>query len=224
MVRVIDIGGYSKELCGGTHVKATGEIGLFKIYSESSVASGIRRVEALSGLKAYETIRQLNQTLSELCSLLSTSPQEVLARMERLLAEKRKLEKELESQQLSRAKSEISKILAQPMMIKDSPIYIASFDGLDTEALRRVLDDVRSRVTTGVIVLASKTIDRVFFVSLVTPDLVKKGFHAGKIVQELSKKVDGGGGGKPEMAQAGGKDPSKFSLALQSLPEILGKF
>jgi alanyl-tRNA synthetase len=205
-------------------VKATGEIGLFKIYSESSVASGIRRVEALSGLKAYETIRQLNQTLSELCSLLSTSPQEVLARMERLLAEKRKLEKELESQQLSRAKSEISKILAQPMMIKDSPIYIASFDGLDTEALRRVLDDVRSRVTTGVIVLASKTIDRVFFVSLVTPDLVKKGFHAGKIVQELSKKVDGGGGGKPEMAQAGGKDPSKFSLALQSLPEILGKF
>jgi alanyl-tRNA synthetase len=224
VVRMIDIGGFSKELCGGTHVKATGEIGLFKIYSESSVASGIRRVEALSGLKAYETIRQLNQTLSELCSLLSTSPQEVLTRMERLLAEKRKLEKELESQQLSRAKSEISEILAKPMMIKDSPIYIASFDGLDTEALRRVLDDVKSRVTTGVIVLASKTIDRVFFVSLVTPDLVKKGFHAGKIVQELSKKVDGGGGGKPEMAQAGGKDPSKFSLALQSLPEILGKF
>jgi alanyl-tRNA synthetase len=223
MVRVIDIGGYSKELCGGTHVKATGEIGLFKIYSESSVASGIRRVEALSGLKAYETIRQLNQTLSELCSLLSTSPQEVLTRMERLLAEKKKLEKELEFQQLSRAKSEISEILAKPMMIKDAPIYIASFDGLDTEALRRVLDDVRSRVTTGVIILASKTIDRVFFVSLVTPDLVKKGFHAGKIVQELSKKVDGGGGGKPEMAQAGGKDPSKFSLALQSLPEILSK-
>ena len=224
VVRMIDIGGFSKELCGGTHVKATGEIGLFKIYSESSIASGIRRVEALSGLKAYETIRQLNQTLSELCALLSTSPQEVLTRMERLLAEKRKLEKELESQQLSRAKSEISEILAKPMMIKGSPIYIASFDGLDTEALRRVLDDVRSRVTSGVIVLASKTIDRVFFVSLVTPDLVKKGFHAGKIVQELSKKVDGGGGGKPEMAQAGGKDPSKLSLALQSLPEILSRF
>jgi alanyl-tRNA synthetase len=224
MVRVIDIGGYSKELCGGTHVKATGEIGLFKIYSESSVASGIRRVEALSGLKAYETIRQLNQTLFELCSLLSASPQEVLTRMERLLAEKRKLEKELGFQQLSQAKNKLNDILSQPLSIKDVSVYVASFDGLDIDALRQLTDHLRSRVNSGIIVLASKSEDRVFFLSLVTPDLVKKGYHAGKIVQELSKKVDGGGGGKPEMAQAGGKDPSKLAAALQSLSEIISRF
>ncbi|MBI1869742.1 MAG: alanine--tRNA ligase [Chlamydiae bacterium] len=223
VVRMLDIGGYSLELCGGTHVKATGEIGLFKILGEASVASGVRRIEALSGLKAYEAVRQTTQTLSDLCSRLGTSREAVLERMEKLLADKRQLEKTLEAEQIHRVQGQLSEILSQPLKIKDHFFYVGSFDGLDQEILRTLLDQAKNQVTSGVIILSSQKEGKVIFLVLVTPDLVKKGLHAGKIVQELAKKVDGKGGGKPDMAQGGGKDPSKLREALKSLPEILEK-
>ncbi len=221
VVRVIDIGGYSIEFCGGTHVKATGEIGLFKIFSESSVASGVRRIEAVSGLKAYESVRQTSQTLSDLCNLLSSSPQEAFARMEKLLEEKKRLEKELQAEQMDRAQGDLAQILNSPQTIKEASVYVGSFQDLDSQALRNLAEQLKNKITSGVIVLASQKEDRAFILSMVTSDLIKKGFHAGKIVQALAKKVDGGGGGKPELAQAGGKDPSKLPQALEALSEIL---
>ncbi|MBI1883298.1 MAG: alanine--tRNA ligase [Chlamydiae bacterium] len=223
VVRMLDIGGYSLELCGGTHVKATGEIGLFKIMAESSVASGVRRIEALSGLKAYESLRQTTQKLTELCSLLSASPNQALDRMEKLLAEKKRLEKEIEESQVTRAKNQMAEILVKPLQVKDTNVFVASFDGLGQDVLRHLADDFKAKTSSGVLVLASRAEGKVTFLVLVTPDWVKKGIHAGKIVQELAKKVDGGGGGKPDIAQAGGKDPSKLKAALESLPEIILK-
>lgn len=221
IVRMIDIGGYSLELCGGTHVKATGEIGLFKFLAESSVASGVRRVEAVSGLKAYESIRQTEQTFTELCSLMSASSGEILERMEKLLAEKKKLEKELAHQQLSQAKNVFEEMLKNPMKVSDVFVYQAVFHDLDTDGLRSIHDDIKSKVASGLVLLASKQTDKVLFLCQVTPDLVKKGLHAGKIVQNLAIQVGGGGGGKPDLAQAGGKNPEKLQEALNSIPGLV---
>lgn len=212
-VRVVRIADFSVELCGGTHLDTTGQIGLFKILGEGAVAAGIRRLEAVTGSHALAHIGQEESALREAADLLKIPPLELPRRLAKLLEEQRLLTRQLADLEARLARTRAQEILAGARQIGDVTVVAARLDGLDQEGLRAVIDYLRERLGSGIICLGSVTDGKVSLVTAVTKDLASR-FHAGKLVQEVAKVVGGSGGGRPELAQAGGKDPSKLEQAL----------
>jgi alanyl-tRNA synthetase len=206
--------GESYELCGGTHVRATGEIGLFRVVSESSVAAGIRRIEAVSGSAAEELARQDRQRLKTLSQTLKAAPDELPDRIDALLSRQKELEKRLSQAQQASSGDKVGEWLAAAETVSDVTLVAQAAENTDSEALRGLADQLRDRLSSGVAVLGSTEDGKVSFVCVVTDDLVARGLHAGKLVKAIATVAGGGGGGKPHMAQAGGRDPDKLNEAL----------
>jgi alanyl-tRNA synthetase len=216
-VRVIKIGDFSTELCGGTHLEATGQIGLFKVVSEGAVASGVRRIEAVTGEDAIRHVGQEEAALRESASLLKIPPLELPRRVQKLLDEQKQFERQVAQLEARLAKSRAQDLVSAAREIAGVPVVAARLDGLDPDGLRSVVDTLRERLASGVICLGSVVDGKVNLVASVSKDLTKR-FPAGKLVQEIAKLVGGGGGGRPDLAQAGGKDPAKLDEALARVP------
>ena len=212
-VRVIRIGDFSTELCGGTHLDATGEIGLFKVTSEGAVASGVRRIEAVAGEAALRHVAREEAALRESAGLLKIPPLELPKRLQKLLEEQKQLEKQLAQLEARLAKSRAEDLVASAASVAGVPVLAARLDGLDPDGLRSVVDMLRGRLPQGVIVIGSTADGKVNLIASVSKDLTGR-VPAGKLVQEVAKVVGGGGGGRPDLAQAGGKDPAKLDEAL----------
>jgi alanyl-tRNA synthetase len=215
-------GFYSKELCGGTHVVRTGEIGVFKILSEGSVAAGVRRIEAITGDRALSEYQKAISTLRSVAGMLNASEDEVIAALERKFEETKQLEKQLEASKRKAAGSIATDLVEQAKTVKDVRLIAAKVEGFDRDALRQLVDVLRQKIGSGVIVLASPDDSKVTLIAAVTKDLNPK-LHAGKIVQELAKLVGGSGGGRPDLAEAGGKDTSGIQNALDQVVPILDR-
>jgi alanyl-tRNA synthetase len=223
VVRVVKAGDYSIELCGGCHVKSTAEIGLFKIVSESGIGAGVRRIEAVTGRHAYEYVRTQEQLLEQAADLLKANRAELPHRLEAVLANIKELNKEIESLKGKLAAVEAQSLTDQIVTVGDIPVLAAEVKGMDMEALRSVVDSLRNKISSGVIVLGSVADQKVNFVASVSKDLHNRGMHAGKIIKEVAAITGGGGGGRPDLAQAGGKMPEKLSEALASVATIVEK-
>lgn len=216
-VRTIAIGEgnhVSYELCGGTHLEETGEVGLFLITSEGSIASGIRRIEAVTGQKAYEYAREQMNSLERIAQSLSVPASEVPLKVESLLAELTETQKETSGLREKMAVEQFQAVLTNPSNYKGVTYLSAIIKNADSLALRRLTDLFRETFPSGVVALGSILDGKPLIIAAVTNDLVKKGLHAGNLVREIARFVDGGGGGKPDLAQAGGKDPTKLPEAM----------
>jgi alanyl-tRNA synthetase len=215
-------GFYSKELCGGTHVHRTGEIGVFKILSEGSVAAGVRRIEAITGDRALSEYQKAISTLRSVAGMLNAGEDEVLAALERKFEETKQLEKQLEASKRKAAGSIATDLVEQAKTVKGVRLIAAKVDGFDRESLRQLVDLLRQKIGSGAVVLATAEDGKVSLIAAVTKDLNPK-LHAGKIVQELAKLVGGSGGGRPDLAEAGGKDTSGIQNALDQVVPILDR-
>ena len=214
-VRVLDIGG-SRELCGGTHVQRTGDIGLFTIVAEGGVASGVRRIEAVTGMNALAYVQDMETTLGGVAGTLHVTSGEVPARVGAMLAQVRDLEKELMALKSKLASSQGDELLARAVDVKGVKLLVARLDGVDVKALRETMDKLKDKLKTAVIVLAVVEGDRVQIAAGVTPDSVGK-VKAGELVNFVAAQVGGKGGGKPDLALAGGTEPAKLGAALASV-------
>lgn len=221
-VRVVSVGDYSMELCGGTHLQASGQIGVFKIVSEAGIAAGVRRIEALSGRMALDFLSSREALLEKAADLVKSNPDDLVVRVERLLAEMKDKDKEIEALKQKLAGSQVGDILDQVKEINGVKFLGAKVEGIDGNALRQMGDEFKQKLSSGVIILASDMKDKVLFVAMVTDDLTKR-FQAGKIVGAAAKITGGGGGGRPNMAQAGGKDPAKIEEALLKAEEMVSQ-
>jgi alanyl-tRNA synthetase len=219
-VRVLSIDDFSKELCGGTHVRRTGDIGLFKIVSEGSVAAGTRRIEAVTGEGVLKYLRQASETLALLAGSLHAKPEELLQAVEKLSDSEKKLRKELEAQQMKRATSQASDLVKEARDVKGVRVVAARVEVTDRSAMRQMVDDLRAKLQSGVIVLGSVSDGKVSLVAAVTKDLTNK-LDAGKIVKQAAAYVEGSGGGRKDLAEAGGKNPAKLDESLQAVPAII---
>jgi alanyl-tRNA synthetase len=221
-VRVVMIEDFSKELCGGTHCHATGEVGLFKLVQESSIASGIRRIEALTGEWAYHFVRKQEEDIQEVAALLKVQPTEVVVKARKILEAFRQQERELERLKGRQATAHGESIAEEARMIGPVCVLSKRVDGLDPKELRTVADSVRDKIKSGVVVMGSGKEGRVSLVAMVTQDLIGS-FHAGNLLKEIAGLVGGSGGGRPEMAQAGGKDVARLDVALEKVYDIVEK-
>jgi alanyl-tRNA synthetase len=212
-VRVIRIGDFSTELCGGTHLDATGQIGLFKVTDEGAVASGVRRIEAVTGEHALAHVGREEAALRESAGLLKIPPLELPRRLAALLEDQKRLEKQLAQLETKLARTQAQDLVTTAKQVAGVPVLAARLDGLDPDGLRSVVDTLRDRLPSGIILLGSAVDGKVSLVAAVSKDLMKR-FPAGHLVQEIAKMVGGGGGGRPDLAQAGGKDASKLDEAL----------
>jgi alanyl-tRNA synthetase len=215
-VRVVKIGKFSTELCGGTHLEQTGQLGLVKIRAEGAVAAGVRRIEAVAGPMALEHVTRAEAAMREAAEILKISPLDLPRRLQKLLDEQRALEKQLTELELRLARSRAPELAAAARQVNGVAVIASRVDGLDQEGLRAVADSLRDRLGSGVICIGSVVGDRVNLVAAVTKDLTKR-FHAGKLIQEVARAVGGSGGGRPDLAQAGGKEPAKLDQALASV-------
>jgi len=220
-VRVLDIGGYSKELCGGTHVHATGDIGLLRIVSESSVAAGIRRIEAVCGVPAYRWTQQEHELVQQLSHRFSVTPSEIPQRIDALVAQNKKLEKELKQQQADSAMAGMDKLLDRQQEINGIPLIAAAIGEHSADNLRAAMDALRPKLKSGVIVLGSTSGEKVCLMAAMTKDCIEKGLHAGKLIGQVARITGGGGGGQPHKAQAGGKQSDKLPEAIKAVPGII---
>ncbi len=214
-VRVLDIGS-SRELCGGTHVQRTGDIGLFKIVSESGVAAGVRRIEAVTGDNALAYLQSLEGTVNAIAGTLKAAPAEVPARLAQVLEQVRSLEKELAAVKGKLASAQGDELLAQAVDVKGLKVLAALLDGADAKTLRDTLDKLKDKLKTAAIVLATVEGGKVQIAAGVTADSIGK-VKAGELVNFVAQQVGGKGGGKPDMAMAGGTEPSKLAAALASV-------
>ncbi|MGB7844416.1 MAG: alanine--tRNA ligase [Candidatus Acidiferrum sp.] len=226
-VRVVTIpdprspkGFYSKELCGGTHVHHAGDIGVLKIVSEESVAAGVRRIEAVTGIGALEHFQNQSQILLQLADSLNVGQDAVLASVEKLAQTARQLEKELSEQKRKGAMNQLDDLFAQAKTIKGVKVVVGEVSNVDREGLRQLVDSLRQKLGSGVVALGMPEDGKVALIAGVTKDLTAK-VHAGKLIQALAKQVGGSGGGRPDLAEAGGKDTSALKSALQSVPSLL---
>lgn len=222
-VRVIRMGDYSQELCGGTHVNNTSNIGMFKILSESGIASGVRRIEAITGSGVYEYLNHLENEALELSHIIKTRRDMILDRIRTVMEESKDREKEIEKLKSKLSTNISQEILDSKMEINGINLITYKVNDLDMDSLRNLGDQIRDKLDSGIIVLGSVNQDKINFISMVTKDLIQKGYKAGDIIREVAKATGGGGGGRPDMAQAGGKDISKIVEALALVKDILQK-
>jgi alanyl-tRNA synthetase len=221
VVRLVRIGNYSLELCGGTHLGSTAQAGLIKILGETGVASGVRRIEALTGGTAVRYLNDREDLLNEIASVLKTNPQDSVRRIETLMAEIKNTEKEIEQLRNKAVSSEIDSIITGAVDVKGIKVVTARFDQLDMEGLRNAGDTIKNKLGSGVVVLASCFGDKVSLIVTATKDLLGKGIHSGNVIKEIAKITGGGGGGRPDMAQAGGKDVSRIDEALKHAVKVI---
>ncbi|MFS0612598.1 alanine--tRNA ligase [Lederbergia ruris] len=213
VVRVVSISDYSLELCGGCHVGNSASIGFFKILSESGIGAGTRRIEAVTGKAAYEIVSDELKRLDTIAELLKTKPVNLVHRVKSLLSELKDVHRENESLSAKMANQEAGKMLNQVEMIEGVKVLVNQVQSTDMNTLRTTVDDLKQKISSGIIVLASSQNGKVNIIAAVTKDLTEK-YHAGKLVKEVAKICGGGGGGRPDMAQAGGKNPEKLEEAL----------
>ena len=213
-VRVVSIGDYSQELCAGTHVNNTGEIGLFKITSESSIAAGIRRLEAVTGNDALTRIRQKEKTLDRLCNVLDVQENMAVQRAEELMLQIRDLRKDVQKAKKEGAREFSSELIANAREISGVKIVAEVIEGVDIGDLRKTVDSLKESLGSVAIVLGTTEDSKVTLLTSLSNDLVKKGLHAGNIARDIAKIVGGGGGGRADMAQAGGQLPDKINEAI----------
>ncbi len=217
-VRVVSMGDYSVEFCGGTHLSNTAQAGLFKILSENSVAAGVRRIEAVTGMGVIQVLEEKEALIQETAQTLKTSPRELNHKAESLLDELKEAKREMDSIKSKMAKDSAGDVMNDAVKVGDTLVVAKLMpDGMDMNTLREVGDNLKNKETDAVIVLASKDGAKVNVISMATAAAVAKGIHAGKIISEVAKTMGGGGGGKPESAQAGGKDPAKAEEALSKV-------
>ncbi|MHB8167929.1 MAG: DHHA1 domain-containing protein, partial [Sulfuricella sp.] len=214
-VRVLDIG-TSRELCGGTHVSRSGDIGLFKVVAESGVAAGVRRIEAVCGDNALALVQQQQMLLAGVAEAFKAQPQEVEARVVQVLDHVKALEKELAKLKSRLASSQGDDLAAQAADIKGARVLAAAIEGGDAKTLRETLDKLKDKLKSAAIVLAAVEGDKVSLIAGVTPDLTAR-VKAGELVNFVAQQVGGKGGGRPDMAQAGGTEPDKLPAALASV-------
>lgn len=222
-VRLVMVGDFSKELCAGTHVRRTGNIGMFKIIHEGGVAAGIRRIEALARGALLEHIRQEDATIRSIGELLKAKPGEELPRVERLLAQVKELEKEISRLKDRLASQATGDILSDVREIAGVKVLAVRMDGTDVEALRAVADRLRQKLGTAALLLASASQGKVTLLCALTKDIAGKRLHAGELVKAVAKVVGGGGGGRPDMAQAGGKETGKVEEAMDLFYRLVEK-
>jgi alanyl-tRNA synthetase len=224
-VRVVSVGDFSRELCGGTHVRHAGEIGLLKIVSEGSIASGVRRVEALTGSGALEKFQRTTAAVQQAAAILRTSEQELLDQIQKLLEQQKALERQLEQLKEKAAHAAAAELESQAREIKGVKVLSARVDALDRAQMRNLADALRNRWKSAVIVLASPSDGQVSLVCAVTKDLTAK-VHAGKLVGQVAQALGGRGGGRPDLAEAGGRDaaalPGALAAVYQSVEQMLG--
>lgn len=220
-VRVVLVGDVSKELCGGSHVVNTAEICLFKIVSEAGIGSGIRRIEAVTGTGAIEYINAREQLLLNAAIKLKSRPEEITIKVDSVVSHVKELENQLADLTNKLAHGEVNALLTSSQEVNGVQVVVGQISINDIDGLRTVADMVRDRLKCGVVTLGSINADKVNFVAMVTKEAVAKGVHAGNIVKEVSKITGGGGGGRPDMAQAGGKQPEKIAEALQFALEVI---
>lgn len=223
IVRVVRMGVFNQELCGGTHVKGTGEIGLVKILSEGGIGAGLRRIEAVAGLEALAYLRTLDEQVMEVAQILKAQPSDVGKRVNGLVAQVKDLEREIGQLQAKLGKNEAEGLLKRIEEIEGVQVLAAQVHASDMEGLRQMADLLRAKLKTGVIVLGAVSEGKVNLVTAVSPTGLS-GLHAGQIIKEVAKITGGSGGGRPDMAQAGGKDPSKLGEAIDRVPTIIRRF
>ncbi|MFQ5927907.1 MAG: DHHA1 domain-containing protein, partial [Terriglobia bacterium] len=221
-VRVITIGEFSKELCGGTHVRHTGQIGLLKLTSESSSAAGVRRVEAITGATALATYQQTLARLQQVAALLKTSEGEVVESSQRVLSQARAAEKQLEGLRRRLAQAQVDELVQRVRRVKEVAVLAARLDEVDRATLRSLADSLRGKLGSAVIVLGTTTNGKVALIAAVTKDLTKR-LHAGKIAQAVAGRCGGTGGGRADLAEAGGKDAEQLGQAIADVYAIVEK-
>ena len=219
-VRVVSVPDFSIELCGGTHTKATGEIGLFKIAHETGIAAGIRRIEALTGPGAFQHLKQEEEVLHESADRLKTKPLDVPEKVDRLFDSTRALEREVQQLRARLGAGIAEELLKKAMDVSGVTVVAGRADGFDQRALRELADRLKDKIGSGVIVLGSSSDRRVSWVAMVTLDLTAR-LQAGKLVKEVAAITGGSGGGRADLAEAGGKDPEKLDQALSLVPELV---
>ncbi|MER3500076.1 MAG: hypothetical protein IMHGJWDQ_000298 [Candidatus Fervidibacter sp.] len=223
IVRVIRIDGVSAELCGGTHLSNTAEIGLFKIVSETSVGANIRRIDAYTGERARRWYEERWQWLQQAAKALETHPERIVNAIAQLHERIRELERKLEEAEEQRALQQVNELLQQVTEVAGVKVVTGIVSGVSPAVLRRLADELEVRLRSGVIVLGTVDDGKVVLVSKVTKDVVAKGGHAGNLVREVAKLTDGGGGGRPDFAQAGGRNPAKLQDALRKVPKLVAQ-
>ncbi len=221
-VRVVSVKDVSKELCGGTHTHASGDIGVFKILSEVGIAAGIRRIEAVAGRHAYRAFKREEQSLRDIAQLLKTADLDVAPRVEKLVAQVRGLEKELDQFKHKLQSSQAGDVVADAQTINGVKVLAKRADGMDPRDLRDFGDKLRAKLGSGILALGSAKDGKVSLIVMVSKDLIGR-FHAGHIIKDMAVILGGTGGGKPDLAQSGGKDPGKLDEALEALYTIIKK-
>jgi len=220
-VRIISAGDFSKELCGGTHLDSTGEIGLFRIVSESSIASGIRRIEALTGRKAYKSLKEDEEEKKEVAEILRSSPRDIKQAAKNIVAESKKLAQELSLAKSGSRGPDVDKIVAGAKVIDGVNVAAGSIEGIDRKSLGDAADVVEKRTKPSTVVLGTIWEDKPFLVCSVSKELLSRGIDANNIIKKLSPIIGGSGGGKPHFAQAGGRDATKLDDALNAVEGIV---
>ena len=220
-VRVVSMGDFSKEFCGGTHVKNTSEIVAFKIISESGVAAGTRRIEALTGNHVFEYYSKLEEELQAAAAVVKSTPANLIERLEKLMAEMKELQSENESLKSKAAQNALGSVMDQVQEVQGVKLLATSVDGVDMNGLRDLGDNLKGQLGEGVVVLASSCDGKVNLVAMATEEAIAKGAHAGNLIRAIAAKVGGGGGGRPNMAQAGGKNPAGIPDAISEVKTAL---
>jgi alanyl-tRNA synthetase len=215
-VRVLSMGDFSIELCGGTHVSRTGDIGLFKITSEQGVAAGVRRIEAVAGIHALNWVARNDQMLADTADLVKGSRDNLVTKVEQVVEKNRLLEKELQQLKSKLASSQGSDLAGQAIEIDGIKVLAAKLDGVETKALRDTLDQLKNKLHKAAIILAVVNGEKIALVAGVTKDESSK-IKAGELLQMVAEQVGGKGGGRPDMAQGGGSEPEKLDAALASV-------
>ena len=222
-VRVVSIGGFSMELCGGTHLERVGQIGLFKIIAEESVAAGVRRISAVTGTGAIAYLHDQEDLLAEVCRALKASPDTLPARIENLQRQVKDLKTQVAEAHRRTARGSLDDRLDNLQDVSGVPVLAAEIEGADAAALREACDAARRKHKSILVVLAGRQADKVNLVADATKDLVAKGIHAGKLVGEVAKEMGGQGGGRPDLGQGGGKNPDALPAAIASVPDLVRK-
>jgi alanyl-tRNA synthetase len=219
-VRVVMVSDFSLELCGGTHTERSGDIGLFKIVSESGVAAGVRRIEALTGQGAYEHIRKEEEELERLSQAFKASPGEIFQKADRLLQRQKELEREILSLQGRLGHQEVLDLLSQIKEIKGIKVLSAKVDGKDPKQMRDFIDQLKSRIGSGIVLLGGQNQNKVSLIVGVTPDLTRQ-YNASELIKKISVYIGGTGGGRPDFAQAGGTNSEKLDEAFRAFEGLI---
>ena len=220
-VRVVSMGDFSKELCGGTHVKNTGDIANFKILAESGVAAGVRRIEAITGSNVMEYYAKREEELNAAAAAAKTTPAELVKKIEAMQKQIKELSSEVESLKAKAAKEALGDVMNQVKEVKGVKLLATSVSGVDMNGLRDLGDQLKAKLGEGVIVLISDADGKVNMVAMATEEAMAKGAHAGNLIKGIAALVGGGGGGRPNMAQAGGKNPAGIPEAVAKAAEVL---